>query len=47
MLLRWVNNKDEATLGQLATLLWKHEEKRIVKDLAEMYVINKKTEQKK
>ncbi|XP_035441940.1 protein immune deficiency [Spodoptera frugiperda] len=37
LLFEWVNNEDDATLGQLATLLWREGERSIVKDLSNIY----------
>ncbi|KAH9641763.1 hypothetical protein HF086_003889 [Spodoptera exigua] len=37
LLLEWVNNDDNATLGQLATLLWREGERSVVKDLSNIY----------
>lgn len=37
LLLEWVNSKRDPTLGDLSDLLWKHGERRIVKELAIMY----------
>lgn len=42
LLLEWVNNDDDATLGQLATLLWREGERSIVKDLSNIYKKSKK-----
>ncbi|XP_075974679.1 death domain-containing immune deficiency protein [Anticarsia gemmatalis] len=37
LLLDWVNNDDDGTLGRLATLLWKEGERSVVKELSAMY----------
>ncbi|XP_030025213.2 uncharacterized protein LOC115443790 [Manduca sexta] len=41
LLLEWVNKKRDSNLGQLSNLLWKHGERRIVKELAIMYSASK------
>lgn len=42
LLLDWVNNDDDGTLGRLSTLLWEEGERSIVKDLSIMYKKSKK-----
>lgn len=37
LLLEWMQKKNDATLGKLATLLWEHGEKCVVKELADLY----------
>ncbi|VVC94902.1 unnamed protein product [Leptidea sinapis] len=41
LLLDWIRNDDDGTLGKLATVLWTEGERHIVKELAAMYHSNK------
>lgn len=40
LLLDWVRNDDDGSLGHLSSLLWEDDEREIVKDLAEIYKRN-------
>ncbi|KAL4716901.1 hypothetical protein ACJJTC_012712 [Scirpophaga incertulas] len=42
LLLDWVNNDDDGTLGRLATILWDEGERQIVKELSLIHKENKK-----
>nr|AFK75935.1 IMD-like protein [Appias lyncida] len=42
LLLDWVRNDDNGTLGKLATVLWEEDERHIVKELAVIYQRDKK-----
>ncbi|XP_045495260.1 uncharacterized protein LOC123694006 [Colias croceus] len=42
LLLDWVRNDDDGTLGKLATVLWDEGERHVVKELAALYKRNKK-----
>nr|AFK75936.1 IMD-like protein [Hebomoia glaucippe] len=40
LLLDWVRNDDDGTLGKLATVLWEEDERHVVKELAAIYKRN-------
>nr|XP_021192466.2 protein immune deficiency [Helicoverpa armigera] len=42
LLIDWVNNDDDGTLGRLASLLWEEGERSLVRDLSVMYKKSKK-----